>query len=38
MRVLLCVCIILPLPIALAQPSYRPLPVGVRRPQVEWTS
>ncbi len=38
MRVLLYACIILPLPLALTQLSRRPLPVGIRRPQVEWES
>ncbi len=34
MRVLLCVCIMLPLSIALIQPSQKPWPVGVSRSQI----
>ncbi len=38
MRILLCVYLMLPLSVALVQLSRRPLPVGIRRSQMEWAS
>ena len=35
MRVLLCVCLIVPMSFALVQSSQRPVPVGVSRSQIK---